>query len=79
MIKKDSLKILFYEGYKGKETPRAVVLGDKEFQVDQIFWRKQVRDPSGKNHRIFKCSLEGKTVKITLSENGDIDLTFPQD
>lgn len=73
------MKIRFYEGYKGRETPRAVIIGDKEFHVDHIFWRKRVQDPSGKSHQIFKCSVEGKTAKIILSEDGDIDLTFPQE
>lgn len=73
----DDIKILFYEGYKGQETPRAIIIGDKEFKIQKILWRKRIKDHhTGKTYRVFKCFLREKWVKIILDEKGKVDLTF---
>lgn len=77
--KKDSqnFEVRFYAGYKGRETPRAVVIGEKEFTIQKILWRKRGRDQqSGRTFETFKCKMEGDVVKITHYESGEWSLSF---
>jgi len=74
---KDSFDLRFYSGYKGSETPRSVVIGDKEFAIEKIIWRKRVFDKkTGKTAEVFKCKMEGEIVKITLYESGEWAISF---
>ena len=77
--KKDiqNFEVRFYSGYKGRETPRAVVIGDREFTIQEILWRKRGRDrQSGKTFETFKCRMEGDIVRITYHESGEWTLSF---
>ena len=77
--KKNNLnfEVRFYAGYKGRETPRAVVIGDKEFQIQEILWRRRGLDrQSGKKFETFKCRMEGDIVRITYHESGEWSLSF---
>lgn len=80
--KKDgqNFEVRFYAGYKGRETPRAVVIGEKEFNIEEILWCKRGRDlQSGKTFETFKCKMEGKIVEITHYESGEWSLSFSED
>jgi 2-oxoglutarate dehydrogenase complex dehydrogenase (E1) component-like enzyme len=70
-------EIRFYEGYKGREIPRAVVIGRREFKIDEILERKRALDhKTGESSEIFTCLMEGKPVRITLYDSGRFDLTY---
>ena len=67
----------FHSGYKGKETPRAVTIGNREFQINRVFDRKRVFDEqSGKISEVFTCEMEGQRVKIVIQDSGAFELIF---
>ena len=61
-----------YAGYRGEETPRAIILCATRFPVAGIISRKRVRDESsGRTSEIFECRLEaGWTISLERSEDG---------
>jgi hypothetical protein len=61
-----------YAGYRGEETPRAIILCATRFPVAGIISRKRVRDDSsGRTSEIFECRLEaGWTISLERSEDG---------
>ena len=61
-----------YAGYKGEETPRAVVLDGKRFEVASVLFRKRALDSAGGGMReIWRCRLEdGRTVIVERLESG---------
>jgi hypothetical protein len=61
-----------YAGHRGQETPRAVVLDGKRFEVRSILSRKRVFDPAdGSRREVWRCRLDdGRAVTATLLENG---------
>jgi hypothetical protein len=61
-----------YAGYRGDETPRAVVLGGKRFEVANVLWRKRIVDSaSGLRRDVWRCLLDdGRAVTIELPELG---------
>ncbi len=73
-------ELRFYSGYKGEETPRAVVIGNKEFKIEKVLSRKRVYDQkSGKSYEVFLCKMDGKTVEIRRYESGEWEISFPKD
>jgi hypothetical protein len=75
-----SHKVLFYEGYKGRESPRAVLIGNKELKIDKIIWRKRVKDQkSGKILEIHMCRIDDQYAKISIHESGRAEVTFKAD
>ena len=57
--------VLYYSGYKGEETPRAVYVGGREYPVDEVLWRKRVLDrDSERMMEIFGCKAAGRIVRI---------------
>lgn len=75
--KKSNFDLRFYSGYKGNETPKAVVIGDKEFSIEKILWRKRVFEKkTGKTFEVFKCKMEGEIVKITIYDSGEWAISF---
>ena len=70
-------ELIFYEGYKGKETPRAVLIGNREFKIDRVLERKRVLDErTGKMSEVFTFEMEGQRVKILLHDGSDFDLVY---
>ncbi len=70
-------ELQFYEGYKGRETPVAVLIGNRKFYIDRILERKRILDKrSGKKSDVFTCMMEGKQVKIVIQESGEFELIF---
>jgi len=61
-----------YSGYRGEETPRAVILGGVHFPVAEVLSRERLRDiATGLTVEIFCCRLEaGWTLSLERSENG---------
>jgi hypothetical protein len=77
---KGKFELRFYAGYKGEEIPRAVVIGSREFVIDEIATRERVLDKkSGKTFEVFKCRMEGKPVVIKVHESGEWEISFPNE
>lgn len=75
---KGKFELRFYAGYKGEEIPRAVIIGNREFVIDEIATRKRVLDKkSGKTFEVFKCRMEGKPIIIKVHESGEWEISFP--
>jgi len=77
---KTSFELRFYSGYKGGETPKAVVIGNREFKIEKILWRKRVFDrKTKKTFEVFKCKMEEEIVKITIYESGEWAISFSEE
>jgi len=75
-----SFELRFYSGYKGGETPKAVVIGNREFKIEKILWRKRVFDrKTKKTFEVFKCKMEEEIVKITIYESGEWAISFSEE
>lgn len=73
-------ELLFYSGYKGEETPKAVIIGNRTFNIEEIVSRKRVCDQkSGEIFEVFLCKMEGETVKITVFESGKWEIFFSEE
>ena len=70
-------ELKFYSGYKGKEVPKSVVIGSREFIIEEIISRKRVLDQkSGRRFEVYKCKMDGEIVKITVFESGKWEISF---
>lgn len=70
-------ELRFHSGYKGEEIPRAVVIGKREFNIQEIVSQKRVLDQTtGKIYEVFQCKMEGETVKIIHFESGKWEISF---
>jgi len=70
-------EVKFHSGYKGDETPRSVVMGEREFKIEEIMERKRVLDQgSGKRYEVFICKMEGEMVKLERHESGEWGISF---
>jgi hypothetical protein len=70
-------ELKFYSGYKGKEIPKSVLIGNREFIIEEIISRERVLDQkSGRRFEVYKCKMEGKIVKITVFESGKWEISF---
>ena len=80
--KEDGAKfeLRFYSGYKGKEIPRAVVIGSREFVIEEVVSQKRVLDQkTGKRFEVFDCRMEGQKVRIKHFESGEWEISFPEE
>lgn len=74
---KTRFEMRFYEGYKKEETPRSIIIGDRELKIESILWRKRARDQkSGKAFEVFKCKIGDDLVRITVDEAGKKEISF---
>ncbi|NIM90258.1 MAG: hypothetical protein GTO17_04840 [Candidatus Aminicenantes bacterium] len=70
-------EVKFHSGYKGDETPRSVVMGEREFKIEEIVERKRVLDQgSGKRYEVFICKMEGEMVQLERHESGEWGISF---
>jgi hypothetical protein len=66
------IKIIFYSGYKGRETPRAVVISGREYPVDEIIWRKRGQDKDTReSFELVRCRVAGQEVTLKISPSGE--------
>lgn len=71
-------KVIFYSGYKGEETPRAVLAGGGEYPVEEVLWRKRIVDrTTGKTVEIFACRVAGQKIEIRRDETGRTEIVPP--
>ncbi len=65
-------KVLFYSGYKGQETPRAIVIAGREYPVDKVIWRKRGREKdSRESFELIRCRVAGQEITLKISPSGD--------
>ncbi len=70
-------ELKFYSGYKGEEIPKSIVIGNREFIIEEIISRKRVLDQkSGRRFEVYKCKMDGEIVKITVFESGKWEISF---
>ncbi len=70
-------ELKFYSGYKGKEIPKSVVIGNREFIIEEIISRKRVLDQKSRRRlEVYRCKMEGEIVKITVFESGKWEISF---
>lgn len=70
-------ELKFYDGYKGKERPKAIIIGDREFKIVEIIWRRRIQDKkTGAIREVFKCKLDEETIKITIYDTGKWEIIF---
>ena len=70
-------ELKFYSGYKGEEIPKSVVIGNREFIIEEIISRKRVLDQkSGRRFEVYKCKMEGEMVEIRVFESGKWEISF---
>jgi hypothetical protein len=62
----------FHAGYKGEETPRAVLFEGRRIEVASVILRKRIVDSrSGLRREVWRCRLDdGREVTIELAEDG---------
>ncbi len=63
------IKVKCYSGYKCGETPRAVIIEEKEYLIKEIIRRERIEDINSKEREeIYWCRLENnKTIKLIKS------------
>ena len=64
----------FYSGYKSHETPRSIIIGEKEYPIKKITEQKRITDfKSGERYNLFVCETENKTYSIKVFDSGKTD------
>ncbi len=72
-----NFELRFYSGYRGEETPRAVVIGSREFRIEKVISRKRAIDRiTGKTFEVYRCRMEGEMVEIKQWESGEWEISF---
>jgi hypothetical protein len=67
IVSPQALALKFYEGYKPRERPSAIIMGDKEIKIKKIIWQKRLRDyKTGAQREIFLCETANSRLKLTI-------------
>jgi len=71
----DKIRVSFYSGYKGEETPRALFIEGQEYPIEEILERRRIEDrTSGQRFDLFICKVAGKTLKIRKDKSGHCEI-----
>lgn len=71
------VKVSFYSGYKGEETPRSVLFRDKEISIDRILQRKRILNTETENSRDeYTIELKGRRAILKVFSSGECELTY---
>jgi hypothetical protein len=69
------IEVRFYSGYAGDETPRALIIGGREYPVERVLSRRRCADKkTGIIRELFECLVSGKKVIIRKDESGKTDV-----
>jgi hypothetical protein len=69
------IRIVFHSGYKGEETPRAIVIAGREYPVDKVIWRKRSQDKDTReSFELFRCRVAGQEVTLKVGPSGECEL-----
>ena len=71
------VKVRFYSGYKGEETPRSVVFDDKEISIDRILERKRILDSkTAQSREEYTIKLSGRRAILKMHSSGECELVY---
>ncbi|MGD9346848.1 MAG: hypothetical protein PVH84_13350 [Candidatus Aminicenantes bacterium] len=71
-----TVKVKYYSGYKGEETPRSVLVEGEELPIDRILERKKILVPgTNELRREFTIQLKGRLAVLKISSSGLGELT----
>jgi hypothetical protein len=71
------VKVKFYSGYKGEETPRSVCLEEEEIAIDRILERKKILDSETSEAREeYTIKLKGRKAILRIFGSGACELVF---
>lgn len=66
------IEVVFYSGYKDRETPRAVRAGNQEYPVEKVLWRRRVLDKdTGEAYDLFRCRIAEKEYTLRIGPSGE--------
>jgi hypothetical protein len=69
------IDVLFYSGYKGQETPRALVVAGREYPIDEILWRKKGQNKENREpFELVRCRAAGQEVTLRIGPSGECRL-----
>ena len=72
------IEVVFYSGHKGRETPRAILVGGHEYPVEKVLWRRRVQDKdSSERHELFRCRVAGKDITLKIDPSGECHILGP--
>lgn len=67
------IRVRFYSGGRGRESPRALVLEDGEHPIDRILERRmEMEAGSGAISEVFICRAAGRTWSIRRHGDGPV-------
>ena len=79
----DDFDLQFYAGYRGREIPRAVIIGGQKYPVREILGIRRNQDlVTGERSEIFKCRLSCtilencSMVEIEVFEHHHFEIKF---
>lgn len=73
------VKVLFYSGYKGEETPRSIIVDNEEIAVEEILFRKRTLNArSEKGLEAFTCKTRRGIIKLQELASGEWVVRFRQ-
>lgn len=66
------VKVIFYSGYKGQETPRAIVAAGREYPIEKIIWRQKGQDGNTREpYELVRCRAAGQDLTLKISPSGE--------
>jgi len=69
------IDVRFYSGYKGEETPRALVVDGREYPVECVLARERgLSDDTRTTFEIFRVRIAGKKVIIKRTGAGETEV-----
>lgn len=72
------IEVIFYSGYKGRETPRAIRIGGREYPVEKVLSRKRIQDKeSGDRCELFRCRVAGEDYTLKVDPSGECRIIGP--
>jgi hypothetical protein len=73
----EKVTVLCYSGYRGEETPRAIIIGEKEIAVEKILSRKRTCDAeTGRIREVFTAKTGRGIVRMERDESGEWTVVF---
>jgi hypothetical protein len=69
------VEVVFYSGYRGRETPRRIIRGDKVYPVIRVISRERVHERgTGRTLDVFRCEIEIGTVLLRVPAEGTSEM-----
>lgn len=71
-------EVVFYSGYKGRETPRVIRVGNREYPVERVLSRRRIQDKeSGERYEHFRCRVAGIDITLRIGPSGECRIVGP--